>query len=292
MATPDLDHEPDFVASFDGTLLAGRKMGSGEKAPLLVCNAVGANLASWRKVLVDVARERPIVSWDLRGLGESQAPISERIDPGAHAEDAIAVLDHYGLDKFVVASWSNGARIALELAHRYPESVAALSIVSGGYGHALGRLFRLEIASVLPTIAGVAKHFASFLEGPFRSFTTRPEFAGLIRQSGLIGATADTGSMVDLLKGMASCDGRTFLAMYEAIAGDAAPDLLDDVSAPTLIVVGERDPFTPRAVSEQMAERIPGARLLVYERATHYLPIEFPAKLSDDLRAFWSENRL
>ena len=290
---PTLAHEPELVRSFDGTQLAARRMGGGDGIPLLVANGVGANLAVWRRALIDVARERPIVMWDHRGLYESGPPNSDRIDAGAQAEDAVAVLDHYGIDRFVMASWSNGARIALEIAHRYPESVVALTMVNGGYGHPFGRVIRhLEIASALPTLAGIAKHFASFIEGPFRGLASRPEIAGLIRQSGIIGATADTEALVELFRGMASCSTRSLLATYEAVAGDPAPELLADVQAPTLLVAGERDPFTPRRVSEQMVRSIPDARLEVYARATHYVPIEYPARLSDDLRSFWRDRSI
>jgi pimeloyl-ACP methyl ester carboxylesterase len=288
-----LAQDSELVRSFDGTQLAARRQGGGDGTPVLVVNAVGASFAMWRKALVDVERGRPIISWDHRGLHESAIPHSDRIDSGAQAEDALSVLDHYGVDKFVMLSWSNGARIALEIAHRYPESVRALTLVNGGYGHPLGRVIRhLEIASALPTLAGIAKHFASFIEGPFRGIASRPEIAGLIRQSGLIGVTADTDLLVELFRGMAACDTRTLLATYEAVAGDPAPELLADVQAPTLLVAGERDPFTPRRVSEQMARSIPDARLEVYARATHYVPIEYPAKLSDELRSFWGENNL
>ena len=290
MSPTNLDHEVEIVRSFDSTELAARSMGEGDGTPLLIVNAVGAGLALWRRTLVDVARERRIVMWDHRGLHESGAPRSDRMDPGAQAEDALAVLQHFGIERFVMASWSNGTRIALEIAHREPDNLAAFSIVCGGYGHPFGRLLRhLELASLLPTVAGVAKHFASFIEAPFRRITSRPEIAGLVRQSGMIAATADTTALVDLLRGMAACDMRTLLATYEDIAGDPAPELLTEVQVPTLIVAGEKDPFTPRRVSEEMAAAIPGARLEVYERATHYLPIEYPAKLSDDLRRFWSD---
>ena len=290
MSVPNLDHEVTRVRSFDGTILAARRMGASEGTPLLVVNGVGATMALWRRALVDIARERPIVTWDQRGLHDSGEPASDRLDPGAQTEDALAVLDHFGIDRFVAVSWSNGARIAIEICHRYAERTAALTIVCGGFGHALGRLLRhLEVASVLPTLAGVAKHFASLIEGPLRGVTSRPELAGLVRQSGMIAATADTAALVDLLRGMARCDTRTLLATYEEVAGDVARELLGEIEAPTLIVAGERDPFTPRRVSEEMARAIPGARLEVYERATHYLPMEYPARLSDDLRAFWSE---
>jgi pimeloyl-ACP methyl ester carboxylesterase len=293
MTPASLDHEPELVRSFDGSMLAARRMGDasrvGDALPLLVVNAVGATLASWRKVLIDIIRERPVIAWDQRGLLESGPIASDRLDPGAHAEDAVAVLDHHGVDRCVVASWSNGSRIALELMARYPERVAAAVIVSGGYGHPLWRFLRLEVMSSLPVLAGVAKHFASSLEGPFRALVKRPELPGLIRQSGFVGPSADIPALVELLHGLAACDLRVLLATFEAVAGDAGTDLLSEVECPTLIVAGDRDPFTPHAMQYEMAEHIAVSRLEVYERATHYLPMEFPARLSHDMRTFFEE---
>jgi 3-oxoadipate enol-lactonase len=293
MTRASLDHEPELVRSFDGSMIAARRMGDAQRdadaVPLLVVNAVGANLASWRRVLIDIVRERPVITWDQRGLLQSGPIASERLDPGAHAEDAVAVLEHLGAERCVIASWSNGSRIALELLARYPERFAAAAIVSGGYGHPLWRFLRLEVVSSFPLIAGVAKHFASSLEGPFRALVKRPELPGLVRQSGFVGPTADIPALVELLHGLAECDFRLLLATFEAVAGDAATDLLSEVGCPTLIVAGDHDPFTPRAMQHEMAQHIPMSRLEVYERATHYLPMEFPARLSHDMRTYFEE---
>lgn len=290
MNTPDLAHTPELVRSFDGTTIAARSMGAGGGSPLLVVNAIGVNLAPWRRTLIDVARERPILTWDHRGLHESGLPASDRIDAGSHAEDAVAVLDHFGAERVVVAAWSTGTRIALELAYRYPERVSALAMICGAHGTRFSNLIRhLELTAALPTVAGIAKHFASFIQPPFKKLTSRPELAGLVRQSGFVGPTTDIHALVEVLHDMAECDLRMLLTMYEAIAGDAAPEMLQEVQAPALLVAGEHDRFTPRSVMEQAATAIPGARLLVYDRATHYLPIEFPARLSDDLRRFFAE---
>jgi len=287
MTSPDLEHEPELIRSFDGTVLAVHAMGDGSGTPLLIANGIGANLAIWRRSLLDVARTRTIVAWDHRGTFDSGEPKSDRIDPGAHAEDAMAALDHLDVDRFALASWSTGGRIALEIAHRYPDRVSGLALVCGTYGYALTRFLRhLEMPSAMPLVASVAKHFSGLLQGPLRGFVSRPEIVGLIRQSGFIAATADTHALVDFIRGMASCDLRTILNMFEAVAGDPAPDALRSIEAPTLVVAGQRDSFTPLRQMEETAEAIPGARLEVYEHATHYLPIEYPARLSDDLRSF------
>lgn len=282
-----LTHEPDLVPSFDLTLIAGRKMGITAATPLVIAEAVGADLSVWRRTVARLVQERPVITWDLRGLHSSGMARSNRLDPGAHAEDGIAVTDSYEIERFHLAGWSSGARIAIEIAHRYPERVASLTLVCGNDGYSLpGGLRHLEVMSVLPTVTGVAKHFATYLGGLLRTVTSRPELAGLVRQSGLVGPTADTAALVDMLRSMAECDPRVLLATYEAVAGDSVPELLKEIGAETLLIAGERDPFTPLRRMEEAAEAIPAATLTVYERATHYLPIEFPDLLAEDLNDF------
>jgi 3-oxoadipate enol-lactonase len=287
----------DDVTSFDGTLLAATSYaeGSNERSdesattPLLIVNAIGTGPSVWRPVVVDAARERRVITWDLRGMRHSDIPHSDRIDPAAHVEDAVAVLDHFGIEEAAVAAWSSGARIALEFAASYPDRTRSLMLVCGGYGHPLRRLRFLEIGSLLPVGAGFAKYIAGFIEAPLRGLTQRPEFAGLIRQTGAVGATADVRGLVELAHEVADCDLRSVLATYEAVMGDAAPGLLDQVQAQTLLVAGGRDQITSMRMMEKMEQRIPGARLEVFDEATHYLPFEFGPLLSDALRKFLTE---
>lgn len=291
MIAPNLEHEMDLVASFDGSSLAARRLGVEDGTPLLIASAVGANLAVWGRCLIDLARARPVVTWDLRGLGESGTARSPRVDASAHAEDGIAIADSYDIDRFHLAGWSTGARIALEIAHRYPEKVISLTLVCGNYGYSVpGGLRHLELVSVLPLMSGVAKHFSGYLGAALRALAGRAELAGLIRQSGMVGPTADAAALVDMLRTMSESDVRTLLETYEAVSGDAAPELLSAIEASTLLVAGERDLFTPRRTMEEMEQRIPGASLTVYERATHYLPIEFPARLAIQTGDFMNAN--
>ncbi|MDQ3957433.1 MAG: alpha/beta hydrolase [Actinomycetota bacterium] len=287
MRGPHLDHEIEMVRSFDGTLLAVRAMGQGDGLPLLLANGIGANLAVWRRSLYDVAAERQIVTWDHRGLFASKPPASDRLDAAAHAEDALAAADHAGLDRFAVVAWSSGGPIALQIAHRHPDRVAALVLVNAGFGHPAGRLVRhLELTSALPVLAGVAKHFSDRLQGPFRAFVARPTIAGVVRQSGLVGPTADIPALVDFLQGMASCDLRKLLDAYGEVMSESGGDVLSSVEAPALLIAGSKDPFTKVSMMREMERAMANARLEVYEGATHYLPLEHPARLRDDLREF------
>lgn len=275
------------VRSFDGTELAAHSFGSGDTTPLLLVNAIGPDLSPWRCVIEELEPVRRMISWDLRGLHGSDKPRSERIDAAAHAEDAIAVLDDAGVTRFALATWSTGTRIALEIAARYPERVQGLVVVSGGFGRGFRGLFRsLEISSVFPFGAGIAKHFATALEGPFRSFVRRPEIAGVVRQSGIIGPTANIELLVEVLQSLADSDLRTLFTIYEEVVGDADPAVLQQVQAPTLLVTGKRDRFTTPAMVDYMYTRLPAAEKVVYEKASHFLPLEYPERLAADISAF------
>lgn len=289
MTLPGLDHEPEEISSFDGTRLAVRRMGTGGGTPLLLVNAIGANLASWARTAVDLVGECPVVTWDHRGLHASGPPATDRLDAAAQAEDAVAVMDHFGYERPFVAAWSSGTRIGIELAATNPDRVAGLALVSGGYGHPASRLLRLELGAALPLMASVGKYFATPLRTVMQGFVARPEIAGMVRQSGMVGATADTPALVELLRGAAECDMKVLLATFQAVDGDSGRHLLEKIRCPTLVIVGDRDQFTSSAVVAELAAAIPASEVIVYEGATHYLPLEFATRLSHDLRAFMAE---
>ena len=283
---------PTLVPSFDGSPIGAYRLEGGQGTPVLVCNSVGATLRAWGGSLTAVLEARRGITWDHRGLHASGGPRSDRMDPAAQADDAIAVVDHFGIDRFVLCAWSTGGRIALEIAHRYPERVESMALVCGGYGYSLIQLFRnFEVASVLPTAAGIAKQFSPVVGAALKAVAGRPEAGALMRHSGLVGATEDTAGLVQLLEDVAACDPRRLLDSYEAVAGSAAPDLPGRIQAAALVVAGERDQFAPRRMLEEMARAMPAARLEVFEGASHFLPLEFPRRLGAELHGFF-ERRL
>ncbi|MPZ70669.1 MAG: alpha/beta fold hydrolase [Actinobacteria bacterium] len=287
-ASGALMHETQgSVESFDGTALATHHLGDTTSPPLVLVPAVGSNLAPWRRMIPRLLEQRHLVTWDLRGLHASGPPATDHRDAGASAEDAVAVMDDAGIDAAPVIAWSTGGRIAIELAHRYPERVTSLILVCGMNGYPLSRLLRnFDLPVVLPTLAGIGKHFPVLFGKALDGLSARPELAGIVRQSGLLAPTADVAAFVDMLKGTAECDPKAFLTAYEMIAGDPSPEALEGIEAPTMLILGSRDRFTSRGLSEQIASALPGSVIHEYEGATHFLPLEFPARLAGDITAF------
>ena len=73
--------------------------------------------------------------------------------------------------------------------------------------------------------------------------------------------------------------------MDDTVLTDASADL-GAVAAPTLVVWGERDAFSPRRAQDGLLAAIPGARLSVYAGAGHAMHWEEPARFAAELAVF------
>lgn len=69
----------------------------------------------------------------------------------------------------------------------------------------------------------------------------------------------------------------------------SAEDVLEKVKVPTLVIAGERDIFTPLWLSEEMADRIPGAQLLIIPQGSHAALVEQPQLLCLAVEKFLRE---
>ena len=67
---------------------------------------------------------------------------------------------------------------------------------------------------------------------------------------------------------------------------DSTPLLAELADVPTLILVGDEDELTPPEVARAMADRIPGARLVVVPGSGHLPPVERPVETTRALQEF------
>jgi 3-oxoadipate enol-lactonase/4-carboxymuconolactone decarboxylase len=86
-------------------------------------------------------------------------------------------------------------------------------------------------------------------------------------------------------------DAESYALASDAIARFDLRDSLAKVTARTLVIAGERDPATPVAESELLAEGNPGARLEVVPDAAHLANVERPGAVSDLMSRFLGHGR-
>jgi pimeloyl-ACP methyl ester carboxylesterase len=220
-------------ASFDGTEIAYLDEGAGP-AVLLLHGFAADHRLNWVApgvvaALLDAGHR--VLAPDARGHGASDKPTDPaRYASGAMVDDARALLDHVALTDVHVVGYSMGSMVASRLVPREPRT---RSLVLGGIGDRAahrppdgnaGRIAEALLADDASTIAEpVGRAFRAFAD---RTRADRTALAAIER------------------------------APHRIWGGD-----FDQITAPTLVLVGDRDRLV--GSPEDLARRIPGARVRV-----------------------------
>ena len=276
------------VAPSDGSPLFYESWGErGHATPVLLCDGIGCDGYVWRHLRHHLA-DRLCVHPHYRGHGRTARPRDPaRVTIEDLADDVACVLDDARIERAALIGHSMGVQVALETYRRHRERVAGLVLICGAASHPL-RTFRgsAVLEEWLPTIQKLIQKAPGIINRVTRAMLpTRLAFEIASRfeiRRELI-APAD---FMPYLEGMARIDARLFVAMLAAAGAHSAEDLLPTVTAPTLVVAGGRDGFTPPERSRAIAEAIPGAELLEIPNASHTTPIEHPHLVNSTVRDF------
>ena len=256
----------------DGAELAVTVGGDGP--PLLLIPGLGATRVVFAPLIPLLTPWFRVAVYDQRGIGASQ------VTPGPYTTaqlgaDAAAVLDGLGIDRAYILGASFGGMVAQELAIADPHRVDGLVLAATGPGR--GRLVQPPSQAASDALLGkgartpedayriactvlYSRHFQEenpeVIEAQIRDRASRP------------------------------IDGRAFKAQLAASRGHDALDRLASITAPTLVMHGGDDEVVPAANAQLLAERIPGARLIVFDGAGHLFFHEEPERTALAVRTF------
>jgi 3-oxoadipate enol-lactonase len=248
-----------FVHVADGTRIHYEVTGRPGATPILMIQGLGASKNAWNLQRIAMATRFRSISLDNRGAGRSDKP-TQPFTLEQMADDAIAVLDAAGVETAHVVGASMGGVISQIIAVKYPHRVRSLTLVCTACRNHPWRQELLQSWAHTAEEKGmieVGKEAAQWVMSP-RSFRR------------LVPAFTWMGPLAALRPR------HSFVSQIQAIL-DTREDLVDELSsitAPTMVIVGNQDILTPRGDSEEIAERIPNAELVVISGAAHGLMME------------------
>lgn len=266
-----------FVYATDGTRIHYEVTGKSGATPVLMIQGLGASKNAWNLQRIAMATRFRIISFDNRGAGRSDKP-EESFTLEQMADDAIAVLDAAGIDTAHVVGASMGGVISQIVAVKFPHRVRSLTLVCTACRNHPWRQELLQTWAKTAADKGmieVGKVAAQWVMSP-RSFRR------------LVPAFTWMGPLAALRPR------HSFVSQIDAIL-NTREDLVEQLStitAPTMVIVGNQDILTPRGDSEEIAERIPNAELVVIAGAAHGLMMEHSSTFNRILIEFLQRTEL
>lgn len=254
---------------------------AGDGAPLLYITGTGGDLRTKPSCMDSpFARAFDLVSYDQRGLGQSDKP------PGPYtmadyADDAASLLDELGWEKANVIGYSFGGMVAQYLATRHSQRIERLVLAATSPGGAGGSSFPLH----------------ELREKPLEErIQTQVLLDARLTPADYAAPTPALQKRIDMTRGLEdrlAADPvfqKGFAGQIAARKGHDRWDALVDLRVETLVCAGLHDRMARPEASRAMAARIPGALLRWYDGA-HGFQLECPA-FYEDVTAFLRGEKL
>ncbi|MFT4263285.1 MAG: alpha/beta hydrolase [Nocardioides sp.] len=250
---------------------------------VVLCNGLATTAWSWPALLSPDCGVR-VVSWNHRGTGGSDRP-ADPSDVGIDrfVQDALSVMDSFGISKTVLVGWSAGVNTMFELAAEHPERVSGLFAVAGVPGNVFSHLLGpLGLPSPLTRV--VTKSWSRTLR------TVGPVLTPLTRRLPISRRTIETLARTKLIGPMADAelaamalaeflttpvDWYFHLALRSAEHRFAS---LRRIRVPVQFVGGTFDLLSSSRRMAAAAAQLADAEVIEL-RASHFIPLEHPERL-------------
>jgi pimeloyl-ACP methyl ester carboxylesterase len=254
-------------AGVNGSRLYYESAGTGP--PLVLLHGFTLDTRMWDDQFEAFARQYCVIRYDLRGFGRSAVPTGGY----SHIEDLRALLAYLRVDAAYIAGLSMGGGVALDYALAYPRVVRGLILidaVAGGFRWSPEASARTDLIWQEARAGGIAAAKASWLAHPFFAPALRqPAVAARLRQI------------------VADYSGWHFVNTDpERRSTPSAARRLEQISVPTLVMVGELDLPDFKQIAMQLARQIPRAQHALVAGAGHMANMEAPQHVNAAIEQF------
>jgi pimeloyl-ACP methyl ester carboxylesterase len=241
----------------------------GQGPPIVLVHGTPWSSWSWRHVAPALAERFTVHVFDLLGFGASDKDPGQDVSLAAHGQRLADLIDSWGLDSPALVAHDIGGATALRAHLLHQRPVAALALIDvvalRPWGSPFYRLVR-EHPSVFERLP------AALHEGLVRAYVQTAQTRPLDRdvETALVSPWLGAAGQSAFYRQIAQGDERHT---------DEIEPLYGQITAPTLVVWGEGDPWLPLERGRELARRLPAARLEVLPGAGHLVQEDRPEEL-------------
>jgi len=231
--------------------------GPDQAATLVFIHGSGGNHEMWSGQMTQAFNS---IALDLPGHGQSGGYPADSIGQSASAVAEFLAQMKLPRPLYLVGH-SMGAAITLTLALHHPELLDGIILVGAGQ--------RMRVMPAFLEALRTGQHDPGFFRLAF-SPAAPPEI------------------VENMVKTIASVSPAVLYADFSACNDFDLSQELENITKPTLLIVGEDDKMTPLKLSQYIAEHIAGAQLEIIPAAGHFVMLEKPAQVNQLIRDFCS----
>jgi non-heme chloroperoxidase len=267
-----LKYKPITVKTPDGLTISAQEWGNPAGPEILFIHGFSQSHLSWmRQVEGDLAKEFRIVTYDLRGHGNSDKPLdpARYRDSKAWGDEVQAVIDAAGLKRPVLVGWSYAGRVISDyLSTHGAGQLAGINFVDAPIkvdpalvGDNLKNLPLMASEDLVTNISATR----AFLHGCFSKQPSADDYEAKL-----------AFNMMVLPKVRAGLSGRPL----------DATEMMSKLTLPVLVTHGAEDRNARLGAGQYTASVIPGAKLSIYEGIGHSPFYEDAPRFNTELAAF------
>ena len=268
----ELKNKPLAVTTPDGLTISAQEWGNPNGPGIVFIHGFSQSNLSWmRQTNSELAKEFHIVTYDLRGHGNSDKPLeaARYRDGKAWADELQAVIDAAGLKRPVLVGWSYAGRVISDyVTNRGADGIAGIDFVDASIkfipefvGDNLKNLPLMASEDMLTNINATRV----FLHGCFSKQPSTDDFETML-----------AFNMMVPPKVRAGLSGRPL----------DATAVMSKLTIPVLVTHGAEDKNAKLDTAKYTASVIPGAKLSVYDGIGHSPFYEDAARFNGELAAF------
>lgn len=250
-----------------GVTLEYVEQGDRSGVPLVLLHGITDSWRSFEPLLPHLPASVHAFALSVRGHGGSdRPPLGYRVED--HARDVDAFMEAVGLSSAVILGHSMGSAVALRLALDAPSRVRRL-VLMGADPSWRTNAEAEEFARAVATL----------------SDPVSPAFARAFQESTIAMPVPDQLLETAIAESL-RVPARVWKAATAGLRAFDASGVLRQITAPTLVIWGDRDAFARRRHQEVLTAGIAGARLVTYEGVGHAVHWEQPQRVAADVAAF------
>ncbi|HWM72183.1 MAG TPA: alpha/beta hydrolase [Nocardioides sp.] len=257
---------------------------------VVLCNGLGTNPYAWPALLDPDCGVR-VVSWNHRGTGGSDRPADpSHVEIQHFVQDALSVMDHFGVDEAVLMGWSMGVNTMFELAVHHPERVKGLFAVAGVPGDTfatmLGPLFVPRfVARTLTVGLSTLLNYAGKAISPVSTrLPVGPRAIAVISHSGFMLPVADRELAARAVSEFLTTPVDWYFHLALSTSKHARVSL-SKVHVPAMFVAGAYDVLAGTRDMASAAKRLEQGEY-VELRGSHFIAMEKPEQVHQLLLDF------